>query len=68
MNVLNGEVTADVVEVLKEIKSNPSITSAVLISGKPGCFIAGADISMLSKLVQIHNNNVSSILISLIVV
>lgn len=49
MNVLNGEVMVDVVEILKEVKNSPSITSAVLISGKPGCFIAGADISMLSK-------------------
>lgn len=39
----------DVVKILKEIQSNPSISSAVLISGKPGCFIAGADITMLSK-------------------
>lgn len=33
--------------VLQEVESNPSIEAAVLISGKPGCFIAGADISMI---------------------
>lgn len=33
---------------LNKAKGNPSVTSAVLISGKPGCFIAGADINMLA--------------------
>lgn len=37
----------EVTTVLNEIESNPSIQAAVLISGKPGCFIAGADITML---------------------
>ncbi|KRT78289.1 hypothetical protein AMK59_7402, partial [Oryctes borbonicus] len=35
--------------ILHEIESNPSIQAAVLISGKPDCFIAGADISMLAQ-------------------
>ena len=35
--------------ILHEIESNPSIQAAVLISAKPGCFIAGADITMLEK-------------------
>lgn len=35
--------------ILQELESNPSITSAVVISGKPGCFIAGADISMIEQ-------------------
>lgn len=35
---------------MREIEANPSISAAVLISGKPGNFIAGADISMLEKL------------------
>lgn len=39
----------EVSDVLNEIESNPSIQAAVLISGKPGCFIAGADITMLEK-------------------
>lgn len=37
-------------QVLREVQSNPAIRSAVIISGKPGCFIAGADIGMLEKL------------------
>ncbi|KAJ3654495.1 hypothetical protein Zmor_013680 [Zophobas morio] len=35
--------------ILHEIESNPQIQAAVLISDKPGCFIAGADISMLQQ-------------------
>lgn len=35
--------------ILRDIESNPQVQAAVLISGKPGCFIAGADITMLEK-------------------
>lgn len=35
--------------LLHEIESNSQIQAAVLISGKPGCFIAGADITMLEN-------------------
>ena len=35
--------------IFKEVQSKPEIKSAVLISKKPGCFIAGADIKMLEK-------------------
>lgn len=34
---------------LNDIASNPSVQAGVLISGKPNCFIAGADINMLEK-------------------
>lgn len=34
---------------MREIELNPQIQAAVLISGKPDCFIAGADIGMLEK-------------------
>jgi len=47
VNVLNQDVMADVEGILNEIDANQDISSAVLISGKPGCFIAGADITML---------------------
>lgn len=39
----------EVNDIISEVDSNPSIEAVVLISGKPGCFIAGADISMLSS-------------------
>lgn len=47
VNVLNLPVMNEVIGVMKEIQSNSAVTSAVVISGKPGCFIAGADISMI---------------------
>lgn len=37
----------EVIEVMKEIQSNPSILAAVVISGKSGNFIAGADITRI---------------------
>jgi len=39
----------EVIQVLKEVQNNSAVTSAVVISGKPGNFIAGADINMLEK-------------------
>lgn len=39
----------EVKDIVEEVDRNPSIEAAVLISGKPGCFIAGADISMLEN-------------------
>lgn len=49
MNTLNNEVMQEIELVLKDIESNPAVRSAVLISGKPNCFIAGADIAMLQS-------------------
>lgn len=49
VNSLGVEVQAEFEKILQEIETNPSITSAVLTSAKPGCFVAGADISMLEK-------------------
>lgn len=46
MNTLGRDVMAEISSIINEIESNPSIEAGVLISGKPGCFIAGADISM----------------------
>lgn len=49
VNSLGPEVMSEMDSALHEIESNPSIQAAVLISGKPDCFIAGADIGMLEK-------------------
>ncbi|KAF7404835.1 hypothetical protein V1477_003478 [Vespula maculifrons] len=49
VNTLNSEVMEEITAVLKDIKDNSSVKSAVLISGKPGSFIAGADLTMLQK-------------------
>lgn len=47
VNVLNQAVMAEVEGIINELEANQDIQAAVLISGKPGCFIAGADITML---------------------
>lgn len=49
VNSLGAEVSDEFERVIKELETNPSVNSAVLISGKPGCFVAGADISMLEN-------------------
>ncbi|XP_055549059.1 trifunctional enzyme subunit alpha, mitochondrial [Wyeomyia smithii] len=49
VNSLGAEVQAEFDAVFREVETNPSVSSAVVISAKPGCFIAGADITMLEK-------------------
>ncbi|XP_021553196.1 trifunctional enzyme subunit alpha, mitochondrial [Neomonachus schauinslandi] len=49
VNTLNKELQSEFVEVMNEIWTSDQIRSAVLISSKPGCFIAGADIGMLAS-------------------
>lgn len=49
VNSLGKDLFAEFELVLREIETNPSVQSAVIISGKPGCFIAGADITMLEQ-------------------
>lgn len=39
----------EVRNIVHEVESNPAIEAAVIISGKPGCFIAGADITMIES-------------------
>lgn len=39
----------EVSNIVNEIETNSGIEAAVIISGKPGCFIAGADISMIEN-------------------
>lgn len=47
MNVLNSEVMYEIDDVLKNIEQNSAINSIIFISGKPGCFVAGADINII---------------------
>jgi len=46
VNSLGEELTAEFEEVINKFSNDASAKSAVLISGKPGCFIAGADIKV----------------------
>lgn len=45
VNVLSKELMTEVTETMNNIHTNPNVSSVVLISGKKGCFIAGADIT-----------------------
>jgi len=47
MNSLNQEVMHDMEAVFNDVQANSNVKACVLISGKPGCFIAGADINMI---------------------
>nr|KAF6429430.1 hydroxyacyl-CoA dehydrogenase trifunctional multienzyme complex subunit alpha [Molossus molossus] len=48
VNTLNKELQSEFIEVMNEVWASDQVRSAVLISSKPGCFIAGADINMLA--------------------
>lgn len=49
VNSLGDAVSQEFEQVLKELETNAQVNSAILISAKPGCFVAGADIGMLEK-------------------
>uniref|UniRef100_A0A1B6DDQ1 Trifunctional enzyme subunit alpha, mitochondrial n=2 Tax=Clastoptera arizonana TaxID=38151 RepID=A0A1B6DDQ1_9HEMI len=49
VNSLNHDVMGEMKQTLDKIKDDSNIKAAVLISGKQGCFIAGADIGMLES-------------------
>jgi len=49
MNSLNQEVMTDMELIFNECLTNTAVKSVVVISGKLGCFIAGADINMIEK-------------------
>jgi len=49
VNSLSKEVMEELAQVVESVQRNPSVKAGVLISGKPGCFIAGADIGMLEQ-------------------
>ncbi|NWR25292.1 ECHA enzyme, partial [Emberiza fucata] len=47
VNTLSKQLSAEFTDVMNEIWANETVKSAVLISSKPGSFIAGADLNML---------------------
>lgn len=49
VNSLTSEKTIEMLQIIQQVETNPAITSVVITSSKPGCFVAGADISMLEK-------------------
>jgi enoyl-CoA hydratase/long-chain 3-hydroxyacyl-CoA dehydrogenase len=49
VNSLGSEVMAEFDAVINKFETNSAVKAAVLISAKPGCFVAGADITMLEQ-------------------
>lgn len=49
MNTLKASFADEVTALLDEIEEDSSIRGVVIISGKPGSFIAGADIRMINE-------------------
>uniref|UniRef100_A0AAY4DE41 Trifunctional enzyme subunit alpha, mitochondrial n=1 Tax=Denticeps clupeoides TaxID=299321 RepID=A0AAY4DE41_9TELE len=47
VNTLSKPLQAEMTEILEEIWGNSAVKGAVLISSKPGSFIAGADLNMI---------------------
>jgi 3-hydroxyacyl-CoA dehydrogenase/enoyl-CoA hydratase/3-hydroxybutyryl-CoA epimerase len=47
VNTIRATISADLERALTEVAENPKIKAAVLVSGKPDTWIAGADIEML---------------------
>ncbi|NXS54332.1 ECHA enzyme, partial [Brachypteracias leptosomus] len=47
VNTLSRQMNSEFTDVMNEIWANEAVKSAVLISSKPGSFIAGADIDMI---------------------
>ncbi|NXJ32340.1 ECHA enzyme, partial [Ciconia maguari] len=47
VNTLSKQLSSEFTDVMNEIWANEAVKSAVLISSKPGSFIAGADIDMI---------------------
>ena len=49
VNTLNAALQKDFIAMLDAVEKDDAVKSVVLISGKPGCFIAGADIKQLDS-------------------
>ncbi|XP_063239413.1 trifunctional enzyme subunit alpha, mitochondrial [Bacillus rossius redtenbacheri] len=47
VNTLDRVVMEEMRAALRQVEADASVQAAVLVSGKPGCFIAGADVNML---------------------
>ncbi|XP_068136025.1 trifunctional enzyme subunit alpha, mitochondrial [Hyperolius riggenbachi] len=49
VNTLSKQLQSEFSDIMNEVWANDAVKSAVLISSKPGCFIAGADINMIES-------------------
>jgi len=66
VNTLNEAVSTEFRDVIKKIQNDKAVKAVVLISSKPDCFIAGADIgsaeiiSFINKLLLLSGVYISS--------
>jgi len=67
VNSLNREVMEEMKTIFDKLQTRSDVKAAVLISGKPGCFIAGADIKMLERCSCLFNINCSEKLSDLVI-
>ncbi|OGA58380.1 MAG: 3-hydroxyacyl-CoA dehydrogenase [Burkholderiales bacterium RIFCSPHIGHO2_01_FULL_64_960] len=52
VNVLTPELIADLADAVEQVATSPGVRGAILVSGKPGTFIAGADIKGMLALLD----------------
>ena len=50
VNIISRELFGEIAAILDEIEKDDAIRAGVLVSGKPGSFIAGADLEQLRAL------------------
>lgn len=55
VNSLGDEIMHEFKHLLQDMETNSSYNSVVLISGKPGCFVAGADVNMLETFTTVDH-------------
>lgn len=59
-NVLNDQIGQEFEAVFDDIENDTSLSALIFKSGKPGCFVAGADISMLQGIDTFEQAKASS--------
>ena len=58
VNTINVNMQDEFASVLDQIENDANIRAAVLISKKSTCFVAGADIDMINKVIKKKNLNI----------
>lgn len=56
MNTLSKPLMAEFDQIIQDVENDVNVKSIVLISGKPECFIAGADIRLAAP-ACVHSPN-----------
>jgi len=62
-NVLNQAIQEEFLAVFEQVSNDSSLEGLIFKSGKPGCFLAGADISMLQGIESAEQATESAMLL-----